>query len=64
MPKKKATNKQKAYIVEYNAANYRRFSFKLHREIDADLLAHIEKQPNFNAYLKELIRADMEEGSE
>jgi hypothetical protein len=64
MQKRKATNKQKAYIQEYNEINYRRISFKLHRTIDADLLEHLEKQPNKNAYLKELIRADMEKGSE
>lgn len=63
MPKKKATNRQKAYIQEYNAENYRRISFKLHKTIDAEILEHLEKQPNKNAYLKELIRQDMEKGS-
>lgn len=62
MPRKKATNKQKAYIQEYGEINYRRVYFKLHRTIDADLLEHLEKQPNKNAYLKELIRKDMNNG--
>lgn len=63
MPKKKATNKQKAYIQDYNAKNYRRIPFNLHKTIDAEILEYLEKQPNKNAYLKELIRQDMEKGS-
>ena len=62
MPKK-ATIKQRAYIQEYHKDNYRRFSFLLHKTIDADLLEYLEKQPNKNAYLKGLIRQDMEKGS-
>lgn len=61
--RKKATNKQKAYIQDYNEKNYRRINFPLHRVIDADILEHLEKQPNKRQYLKDLIKADMEKGS-
>lgn len=57
--KKKATNKQKAYIIEYNKNNYRRINFQLHKTNEADLIEYLESQPNINAYLKDLIRKDM-----
>lgn len=31
---------------------------------EADLIAHIEKQPNKQGYIKALIRADLERGGE
>ena len=64
MPRKKATNKQKAAIVEYNKKNYRRINLSLHRTFEADMVAHVEKQENIAGYIKELIRADMKKGSE
>lgn len=60
MPKKKATNKQKAYIIDYNQKNYRQISLKFHREYEADELQHLEKQENISQYIKGLIRKDME----
>lgn len=60
MPRKKATNKQKAYIQDYNRDNYRRVNLSLHRTIEKDLVDQIEKQDNIAAYIKNLIRQDME----
>ena len=48
------------YQTKYEKENVRRFNFKLSRIYDADLVTWIESQPNFQAYLKELIRKDME----
>lgn len=63
MPRKKATNKQKAYIVEYNKNNYRRINFSLHKEYDQEIIEQLEKQDNISKYLKDLILADMKKGS-
>lgn len=32
---------------------------KLHRERDADILEHLDRQANKNGYIKDLIRADI-----
>ena len=58
--KKKLTNKQKAYMVEYNKNNTRRIAFTLNYNTEQDLIDFIEQQPNKNAFLKSLIRAEME----
>lgn len=61
---KKATNKQKAAIIEYNKTHYRRISLSLHVEYEKDLITRLEQQENIAGYIKNLIRADMEKGSE
>ena len=61
---KKATNKQKAAIIEYNKNNYRRINLSLHKTYETDLIEQLEKQENIAGYIKNLIRADMEKGSE
>lgn len=48
------------YQTKYEKENIRRFNFKLSRIHDADLVSWIESQDNFQAYLKALIRQDME----
>lgn len=40
-----------------------RVSIKLVNSTDADILAHLAKQPNKQGYIKALIRADMKNGS-
>lgn len=57
--RKKATNKQKAYIADYNKENYRRISLKLHRTLEPDLIEYLESKENLNGYIKDLIRQDM-----
>ena len=39
-----------------------RVSIKLVNNTDADILAHLAKQPNKQGYIKALIRADMKKG--
>jgi len=56
---KKATNKTKAYIVEYVKSNCKKITLMLNKEYDKDIIEWMEKQENKNAYLKELIRKDM-----
>ena len=58
--RKKATNKQKAYINEYNKENYRRFTVKLHKTLEPEMIAFLETKENVNAYLKDLIKREME----
>ena len=57
--RKKATNKQKSYINDYNRENYRRFSFPVHREHNKQILEYLESVPNVRKYLLDLIAADM-----
>lgn len=51
---------QLAYQAEYDKANTQRVSVKLNKTHDADILEHLEKQPNKQGYIKALIRADIE----
>lgn len=60
MPKKKATIKQKVKIIEYNKRTYKQFKFNVNMETESDLIGYIESLPNKNAYIKDLIRHDME----
>ena len=48
-----------AYDAAYHKQALQQFNLKLNRVHDADLIEHLEKQSNRQAYLKELIRADM-----
>jgi hypothetical protein len=43
----------------FDKANTRMLHLKLNRNTDADILAHIENVTNIQAYLKQLIRADI-----
>ena len=64
MARKKATIKQKARIIEYNKATYKQYKFNVNKETEIDLINYIESLTNKNAYIKELIKADMKKGSE
>lgn len=46
------------YVTDKKNARF--FGLKLNRETDKDLIEHLEMQQNVQAYLKELIRADLE----
>lgn len=48
------------YNIDYIKANQRQFMLKVNRNIDPDMIAWLESKDNVQAYLKELIRADME----
>ena len=64
MPKKKATIKQKAYIMDYQKENVKQIKFTLNKIHDLDIIDYLDTIPNKNGYLKDLIRQDMEKGSE
>ena len=59
MPRKKATNKQKAYIVEYQKTNVKQVKLDLSKIYDADIIEFLETIPNRAGYIKQLIRDDM-----
>lgn len=56
---RKLTNKAKAYMVEYQKENCKRAVILLHKEHDKDIIDYLETIGNKNAYLKDLIRKDM-----
>ena len=61
--RKKATIKQKAYIMDYQKENVKQIKFTLNKIHDLDIIEHFDGIQNKNGYLKDLIRADMEKGS-
>lgn len=63
MPRKKATIKQKAYIMDYQKENVKQIKFTLNKIHDQDIIDYLDTIPNKNGYLKDLIRQDMEKGS-
>lgn len=64
MPKKKATIKQKAYIMDYQKENVKQIKFTLNKIHDLDIIEYLDGIQNKNGYLKDLIRQDMKKGSE
>lgn len=53
--------KQYEYAAKYNKKATTMLSVRLHNENDQDILQHLGKQENTSAYIKKLIRADIEE---
>ena len=56
----KTSDAQKRAVAKYDASNTKSFLLKLNKKTDEDIIAHLEKQPNKLAYLKNLIRDDMQ----
>ena len=54
------SEKRKQYEIDYIKQNQRQFMLKVNRKVDPDMVAWLESQENVQAYLKDLIRADME----
>ena len=52
----RATNK---FIKEKT----RRFTIQCHKEYDKDIIELLESKPNYNAYLKDLIRRELRDTS-
>ena len=50
----------KASKAKYDARTARYFSLKLNRNTDRDLIEYLERQESIQAYIKKLIREDME----
>ena len=57
---KKTSDAQKRSVAKYDAANTKSHLLKLNKNTDADIIAHLDQQPNKLAYLKKLIRDDMQ----
>ena len=51
---------QKQYNSGYVKENLRQFMLKVNRKLDPDMVEWLESKDNVQAYLKELIRKDME----
>ena len=56
----KTSEAQKRAVAKYDATNTKSFLLKLNKKTDADIIAHLEHQPNKLAYLKKLTRDDMQ----
>lgn len=54
------SDKRKQYEIDYIKQNQRQFMLKVNRKTDPDMVAWLESKENVQAYLKDLIRADME----
>jgi hypothetical protein len=56
------TEKEKnAPQLKYMKKTIRRFTVDLNRNTEPELLEYLEKQPNVAKFIKQLIRADMDE---
>lgn len=53
------TEAQKRATKAYIQKNIVTINLRLNRSTDAELIAFLERQPNKNGYLKELIKKDM-----
>lgn len=53
---------KKEYDIEYARTKLKRIAFNLNRETDKDIISHLEKKKPVQAYLKRLIRDDMNKG--
>lgn len=51
---------QSAYVQGFIKTHYKRFSILLNKDTDADIIAQLDKQANRSAYVKHLIREDIE----
>ena len=56
----KTSEAQKRAVKKYDATNTKSFLLKLNKKTNADIIAHLEQHPNKLAYLKNLIRDDMQ----
>lgn len=56
---KELTDAKRKAIAKYDAANTRQYHMKLNKVRDAEIIQHLDRQPNVQGYLKELIKADL-----
>ena len=54
------TPAQVAATTKYIKNKMRRFTIQFHKENEADVIDHLERQENVTQYIKRLIRNDME----
>jgi hypothetical protein len=53
------TEAQKRAQERFRKARTTQVNLKLHKEIDADIIARLEEEPSKIGYIKQLIRADI-----
>ena len=54
------SEKRVKYETQYIRENQRQFMLKVNRKLDPEMVEWLESQENVQAYLKQLIREDME----
>ena len=54
----------KRAVSKYEKNTIKRVTVKLNKRLDEDMIEHLEAKDNVTAYIKQLIRADMEKGGE
>lgn len=59
-----AKNAQVRASMRYDEKNTVKFTVKLNRRTDRDLIERMESVSNKNGYIKELIRKDIEDGKD
>ena len=58
MPTKRSVSQ-----MRYDQQNSKHYGMKLNMRTDADIISVLEKKPSFQAYIKQLIRADIAAGN-
>lgn len=56
------TEARKRAREKYNKANYKTYTFRFHKNYEANLIEHLEAQPNKQGYIRGLIKKDMDCG--
>lgn len=56
---RKRSDKELAQRAEYQKVSVLNKTVNFNRNVDIDLIPHIEKGINFSAYVKDLIRSDL-----
>lgn len=55
--------KRYVYRAKHMKEHYKRFEIRARLEYDQDIIEHLNTKESVNAYLKDLIRKDMEKGN-
>lgn len=50
--------------TKYEKSNIKRVTVKLNNKYDESIINHLESKDNVTAYIKQLIKSDMEKGGE
>ena len=58
------SEKRKQYEIDYIKQNQRQFLLRVNRKLEPEMIEWLEGKGNVQAYLKELIRKDMEASTE
>lgn len=59
-----AKEKKAAYNLRYNKECTTQVKFSFNNVHDLDILEHLQKQPNKQAYIKNLVREDIKKGGD